>query len=326
MSGTKSKLLALFERNRGIYISGEMIAEDLKISRTAVWKAVNSLRKDGYEISAVTNRGYCLAENSDIISAQGIEQYLDKDCGDIRIEVFDKVDSTNFICCNKAGEGEREGYVAIAAMQTGGRGRRGRSFFSPPDTGLYLSILVTPRKVPGDQVCGLTAMTAVAVCEAIEAVSDRKCDIKWVNDIYIDNKKVCGILCEASYALEDQRIYAVVAGIGINVYPPKSGFPEEIRDKAGAVFGSYEPGIRNRLAAEIINRFMKYYIEGPGGSYVGEYKKRSLVIGKEIEVQTHGKVRKAHALAIDDKCGLMVRYEDGSTETLNYGEVSINGL
>ncbi|MBO5512969.1 MAG: biotin--[acetyl-CoA-carboxylase] ligase [Mogibacterium sp.] len=326
MSRTKTKLLELFESNRGSFISGEKIAECLNISRTAVWKAVNSLRRDGYQISAVTNKGYCLAENSDIISAQGIQQYLSDICSNVKIEVFSETDSTNMVCRNKANDGEQESYVAVASRQTGGRGRNGRSFFSPADTGLYLSILIRPNEQPDSVSLGLTTMAAVAACEAIEKVSGKHCDIKWVNDVLLDNKKVCGILCEASYALEDQKLFAVVVGLGINVYPPKEGFPEEIKDIAGTVFDQSETGIRNQLAAEIINRFMAYYKHVTENGYQGEYIKRSIVPGKDIEVHAHGEVRPAHALAIDDTCGLMVRYEDGSAETLHFGEVSIKGL
>lgn len=325
MSETKEKLLELFESNRGNYISGEKIAEQLGISRTAVWKAVNSLRKSGYDISAVTNRGYCLAEDSDIISVQGIQQYLDEVSSGIKLDVFAETDSTNMVCRNKANDGESEGYVAVASAQTGGRGRKGRSFFSPADTGLYLSILLKPSEDPATASLGLTTMAAVAVCEAIESVSGKKCDIKWVNDILIDNKKVCGILCEASYALEDQRLFAVVVGLGINVYPPKGGFPDEIKEIAGTVFSRSESGKRNRLAAEVINRFMAYYRGTAEANYVDEYIERSVVPGNDIDVIIGGETRRARALAIDDSCGLVVRYEDGSVETLRFGEVSIRG-
>ncbi len=323
MSDTKIRLLELFESNRGIYISGERIAEDLKISRTAVWKAVNSLRRDGYEINAVTNRGYCLSEESDIISEQGIQQYLSDVCDDIRIEVFSETSSTNMVCRNKANDGEQEGYVAIASAQTSGRGRQGRTFFSPADSGLYLSIILKPSGDPKSASLGLTTMAAVAVCEAIESVSGKSCDIKWVNDILIENKKVCGILCEASYSIEEHTLFAVVVGIGINVYPPKDGFPDELKDIAGTVFSHSESGKRNQLAAEIIDRFMSYYRKATDKNYVDEYVKRSIVPGKDIEVHIHGNVRQAHALAIDEECSLMVRYEDGTAETLRFGEVSI---
>jgi BirA family biotin operon repressor/biotin-[acetyl-CoA-carboxylase] ligase len=326
MSSTKGKLLELFESNRGSYITGEKIADCLSISRTAVWKAVNSLRQDGYQISAVTNKGYCLAENSDIISSQGIQQYLDERFDDIKIEVFSETDSTNMVCRNKANDGEQEGYVAVASKQTGGRGRNGRKFFSPADTGLYISILIRPHEHPESVTLGLTTMAAVAACEAIESVSGKDCQIKWVNDVLIDGKKVCGILCEASYALEDQKLFAVVIGLGINVYPPKEGFPDEIKDIAGTVFDRSETGIRNQLAAEIVNRLMAYYKHVAGDDYQSEYIKRSIVPGNDIEVYAHGEVRQAHALAIDDTCGLMVRYDDGSAETLHFGEVSIKGI
>ena len=145
---TKDTVLELFEKNRGFFVSGERIASDLGISRTAVWKAVKKLRSEGYEIEAVTNRGYCLANNSDILSVQGIRNHLDEDARQLRPEVFVTVDSTNNVCMKKAANGEDEGYTAIAGAQTMGRGRRGRGFFSPADTGIYMSIILKPAAYP----------------------------------------------------------------------------------------------------------------------------------------------------------------------------------
>ncbi|MBP3895016.1 MAG: HTH domain-containing protein, partial [Mogibacterium sp.] len=137
---TKETLLALFEKNRGYFISGEYIARTLGVSRTAVWKAVKKLQKEGFDISAVTNRGYCLSKDTDILSAPAITQYLSGDCKDIRLEVFRTVDSTNNVCKEKANQGVADGYVAVASSQSSGRGRRGRTFYSPADTGVYVSI------------------------------------------------------------------------------------------------------------------------------------------------------------------------------------------
>lgn len=325
---TKDTVLELFEKNRGFFISGETIANDLNISRTAVWKAVKKLQKEGYEIEAITNRGYCLAKDSDILSAQGIRSHLDEKCSkELRPEVFVTVDSTNTVCRNKANAGEAEGYVAIAGSQTQGRGRKGRGFFSPADTGIYMSILLKPSAgYPGTQVLRLTSMAAVAVCEAIESLSGRKAEVKWVNDILMDGRKVCGILSEASFGIEDGNIDCVVVGIGINAYQPKDGFPEEIRDKAGSVFDKHEAGKRNQLAAAVLNRFMYYYKSDDTNGHLEEYRRRSLVIGRNIELEVKGSVRRAHVTGLDEDCGLIVRYEDGSEDVINSGEVSIVGI
>lgn len=323
---TKETVLELFEKNRGFFISGEKIAKDLNVSRTAVWKAVKKLQKEGYEIEAITNRGYCLAKNSDILSVQGIRNHLSPLCSGLRPDVFISVDSTNNICRQRANLGEDEGYVAIAGAQTSGRGRMGRSFYSPSDTGIYMSILLRPVRFPGAQVLRLTTMAAVAVCEAIESMSDSKADIKWVNDIFIDGKKVCGILSEGSYSLEDGSIDAVVVGIGINAYTPKDGFPEEIADIAGSVFESSGAGKRNHLAAEVLNRFMYYYTGKSSVDHMVSYRKRSIVLGKDIEFTKHGKTYKAHAVDLDENGGLVIRYEDGREDLLDSGEVSIVGI
>lgn len=322
--GTKENLLALLEEQRGSYISGEQIAGSLGISRAAIWKAIKSLRSEGYEIEAVTNRGYRLSEQSDVLSCDAIKSMLSDLCKDLTIEVFESTESTNLLCQNKASEGFGEGYVAIASAQSAGRGRRGRSFYSPPGTGLYLSILLEPRNYPGSAALDLTTMAAVAVCEAIEAVSDKNCDIKWVNDVYIDGKKVCGILSEASFSVEDGGISSVVVGIGINLYRPKGGFPKEIENIACSIFDKKEGGKRSALAAEVINRFMAYYRNPKGPSHFDEYKRRSMLIDKDVDVILAGATKKAHVLGLSDNCGLMVRYDDGSEETLSFGEVSVH--
>lgn len=320
---TKEKLLELFESNKGTYFSGEEIAGRLGISRTAVWKAVKTLRSEGYNIEAVSNKGYCMAVNTDILSVQGIQKYLEPVCAGVRVEVLSATDSTNAVVRKRASLGEPEGCVIIAGQQTAGKGRIGRSFFSPPDTGIYMSLLLRPQNYSSQQAVKLTTMAAVAACEAIESVSDKKALIKWVNDIYIAGKKVSGILTEASFGLEDGMLEYAVLGIGINVYLPEGGFPKELEDIAGAVFDVAQNDGKNHLAAEFLNCFMKYYKAKEQSDYVEKYRERSLVPGKEIQVITQGKSEKAVACGIDDNCRLLVRYEDGREESLSSGEISI---
>lgn len=320
---TKEKLLELFENNKGIYFSGEEIAENLSVSRTAVWKAVKDLQGKGYNIDAVRNKGYSLSAQTDIISVQGIEKYFNSVCKNLKIEIVQSINSTNAIIREKAINGAPEGYTVIANMQTDGKGRRGRKFFSPADSGVYMSILLRPMHCTADQAANITTMASVAVCEAIEAVSGKQAQIKWVNDIYVSEKKVCGILTEASIGLEDGFLEYVVLGVGINVSPPKVGFPDDIKNVAGAVFTQPQSDSKNHLASEFLNRFMCYYSEFPKTDYIEEYRKRSFVVGKSVQVVSKETYKNAKVLGIDDNCRLIVEYEDGKTETLSSGEISI---
>lgn len=321
---TKEKILDLFESNKGVYFSGEEIATKLSVSRTAVWKAVQSLRSEGYEIDAIQNKGYSLSVNTDIVSPQGIQKYLTHTCDTVKLHILQKVKSTNALLREQADAGSQEGHIIIANAQSDGRGRFGRSFFSPVDTGIYMSLLLRPVELSPEQAVKITAMAAVAVCEAIETVSGKQTWIKWVNDIYCDGRKICGILTEASLSIENGSIDYIIIGIGINVYMPQNGFPEEIEQIAGAVFDKKKDDAKNLLIAEVLNHFMGYYKEN--ANYVQEYRIRSLVIGKQITVLSSSGDKKAFALDVDDTCALIVQYTDGSIEHLSSGEIRINLL
>lgn len=323
MLSTKEQLLTLFENNKGTYLSGEEIAEKLSISRSAVWKAVKGLRNEGYSIDAVTNKGYSLSVKTDILSVQGIQKYLKPICSNLNIEVLPSLDSTNNFAREKAVLGMPEGYVVIANTQTNGKGRKGREFFSPSNTGIYMSLVLRPSHCSLKQATKLTTMAAVAVCEAIEMVSNEKAQIKWVNDVYVKGKKVCGILTEASLGLEDNFLEYAIIGIGVNVSLPIDGFPKEIQNIAGAVFENEQNDGKNRIAAEILNRFMSYYTVLPKVNYTEQYRSRNFVIGKEILVNLSDKQKKAVALDIDDEFHLIVKYDNNKTETLSSGEISI---
>ena len=321
---TKENLLALLEVGKGSYYSGEEITQRLGVSRAAVWKAIKSLRNDGYQIDAITNKGYCLSMQTDILSPQGIQKYLSESCQTMDIAVLSTVSSTNVMVREKANIGAAEGYTLISNEQTAGRGRYGRQFFSPYGTGIYMSLLLRPQHYEARQALSITTMAAVAMCEAIEAVSDETAQIKWVNDIYVRDKKVCGILTEASFGLESGTLDYLVLGVGLNVYQPEAGFPAEIESIAGAIFEKAQDDIKNKLTAAFINRFMAYYHAQSPASYTEQYRSRSLVIGKPITVTTAGQTRSAVACGIDDDCRLLVRYDTGEEEALSYGEIKVH--
>ena len=320
---TRERLLAFLEENKGRYLSGEQIAQALLVSRAAVWKAAQALRAAGYPIDAVRNRGYCLSPAADILSAQGIAKYLKPACSGLHLQVVPEIASTNTAVRARAAEGAPEGWTVVSGSQTRGRGRIGRTFFSPPDTGIYLSLLLRPPHCQAQEAVQLTTMAAVAVCEAIEELSGVRAQIKWVNDIFIGDKKVCGILTEAALGLEDGFLEYAVLGVGINVYPPKDGFPAELRDIAGSVFAAPQDDGKNRMTAAFLNHFMADYQNRDASDYAARYRARSLAIGRDIWVMQGGQACRAHALDVDDACRLHVRYEDGRTACLTSGEISI---
>lgn len=313
----------LLESNKGIYFSGEEIAQKLCVSRTAVWKAVKALRADGYSIDAITNRGYCLSAKTDILSPQGIQKYLHPQYRDLPISVLPTVDSTNTLVREKAQKDFPEGYILIANEQTAGRGRCGREFYSPSGTGAYLSILLRPADCPPKQAVQITTKAAVAMCEAIEEVSEETAQIKWVNDIFVRDKKICGILTEGSFSMESGLLEYAVLGVGLNVYPPQEGFPEDLQQIAGSLFAVPQEDMKNRLAAAFINGFMDYYTATEQTDYIEKYRRRSFVIGKEVSVLRGSQSRNALVLGIDDECRLQVKYDSGETSSLSYGEISI---
>lgn len=316
---TKEQLLEFFKYLPREFISGEKIADELNLSRTAVWKAVNALKKDGYAIEAVRNRGYRLAELHDPLSVQGIAALLEP--GVPVPQYVPSLPSTNAALREQAGLGAPEGTCILAGEQTRGRGRLGRSFYSPSDTGVYLSLLLRPEGFSPAQAVKVTTMAACAACEAISEISGREAGIKWVNDILLDGKKVCGILTEGSFDLETGSLDSIVLGIGINAYTPREGFPGELADIAGAVFPESQPEGRNRLAAAFLNRFWAIYRSGADHSEA--YRSHSIALGKRITVISPTGQREALALITDQECRLMVQYSDGSIDTLSSAEISI---
>lgn len=320
---TKEKLLALLENSKGTFFSGEEIARTLQVSRAAVWKAVNALREDGYTIDAATNKGYRLSPDSDILSPQGIRRFLKPEYRDLDLAVLPTAPSTNALVREKANQGRPEGCVIVACEQTDGRGRYGRQFFSPVDSGVYLSLLLRPTAYSPQQATCLTAAAAAAMCQAIEAVTGQQPGIKWVNDIFLHGKKVCGILTEAAVGLETGTLNYMVLGAGVNLYPPVKGFPEEIQPIAGSVLERSCPEAKNRLVGEFLNRFWDFYTHPECRTYLEDYRSRSLAIGQNVTVLSAGRAVSAYAYGIDDDFRLLVRYENGDTEALSYGEIRI---
>ncbi|NLP34822.1 MAG: biotin--[acetyl-CoA-carboxylase] ligase [Clostridiales bacterium] len=318
----KQEILKILEENRGKSISGTKLAQQLFVTRSAVWKAIKSLQKEGYRITAVTNKGYCLAPYNDIISAESIDPFLRDKAREFTLHVHQSVTSTNTIAKGMAAQGALEGTVIIAREQTEGRGRMGRTFYSPDSTGAYFSIILRPKLSIEDSL-RITTATAVAVAKAIERIAGVEAKIKWVNDIFVNGKKVCGILTEASLNFENGGLEYAVVGIGLNI--TTQDFPEDIKAIAGSIFKDKpkDTPITSILIAEILNNIADIKDTLIDEKYLEEYRNRSFLIGKDILVLKGDKKIPARAITIDDKARLVVEYEDKTIEPLSSGEVSI---
>ena len=254
-----------------------------------------------------------------MISEESVLNNLNVSARKYSIRFFETVASTNTLLREMAEKGEKSGTVIIAENQTTGKGRMGRSFYSPSETGIYISVLLRPE-LSAEKVVFITTHAAVSICRAIEKTTESKPYIKWVNDIFIDGKKVCGILTETAF--EKDRIVYAVMGIGINVFPPVNGFPDEIRDSAGAVCRETESGLREKIAAEFLNEFSS---ADDFAASAGEYRKRNLVIGKKAEIinLATGNSYTAFIDDIDKNCNLVIRDENGGAKNLSSGEIKI---
>lgn len=244
-----------------------------------------------------------------------------------RITVERCVTSTNTLLKEQAAAGAPEGTLLVALSQTAGRGRLGRTFHSPEGTGLYFSLLLRPTCAP-EEALMLTVAIAAAATETIDALTGRLPGIKWVNDLYLDDRKLAGILTEAAISPETGRLDYAVVGIGINVEEPENGFPSEIADIAGALYPNKKTPaeLREQLVAGIVNRFYEYYEHLADREFFEYYRTHSCLIGREVLVtnlatDTEGRV--ARAIAIDEECHLVVEYEDGQREALQSGDVRL---
>lgn len=311
----KDDILSELMVNR--FISGEELAEKYYVSRNSVWKAVKKLRDEGYEIEAVTNKGYCLKGDINKINAGSIRKKLKSEWS---FEILPETDSTNNYAKELAITGKRNKTVVITEKQSGGKGRLGRPFYSPEGNGLYMSVLFRPE-INVDSAPLITSFTAVAVAEAVEKLSGQDVNIKWVNDVYMNGKKICGILTEAGFDFEGGTVDYAVIGIGINVLG--TDFPDELINIATSI--EKETGLkisRNDLAAEVLNNLENMSNEIKDKKYLDIYRKKSNVIGKRIKVTYGSQVFYAEALDINENAALIVKTDNG-IKILNSGEVSI---
>lgn len=309
----KQKLINIFEENKGKELSGQFLADSFGVTCADVWTAISSLKSEGYPIIVTHNKGYIFGENRDILSEQGIRKYLDKDINIWQILVLPTVDSTNSYAKAHI-DSLNLPAIITACEQTAGRGRRGHSFFSPKDTGIYMSLVIKPNLSPATLI---TLAAAVAVCKACQEITDYQPQIKWVNDVYVDNRKICGILTEGIINCETQSIDTAIVGIGVNI--TTEVFPTEVK-YAGSLNAK---GLsRNQLIGRIVSQVYALLQKGKD-TILQEYKALQMVFGKEISYIYNGETHTGIPVDINEVGNLVVETDSG-TDVLTAGEISIN--
>ncbi len=320
----KEEILRILHEADG-YVSGQAISERLGVSRMAVSKAVSALRAAGYEIEAAPRRGYRLTAAPDVLGAAEVRAALGAHPWAEQLVVLPEVDSTNSYAKQLAQSGAPHGTIVIADRQTGGRGRMGRTFLSPAGQGVYFTVLLRPYE-PAAGLGGLTALAAVAVCDAIEAACGVRPGIKWTNDLLLGGKKICGILTELSVEAESGMTDFVVIGVGVNVAQQPADFPPELRLTAASIYSETGTAPRRaRLAAEMVRAFARM-ADCDRPAWMDRYRADCLTIGREIRVIRAGTARTAVADGVDENGALLVTWDDGTAGVVTAGDVSVRGL
>lgn len=324
MSVNSRKVLEIL-RTSNNYISGEVISANLGVSRSAVWKSIEKLRRKGYIINAVPNRGYRLSEGIDLPVSDEIHRYLDTECFGSEIIYMDTVDSTNNLAMKLAAQGAVHGTVVTADKQTHGRGRRGRKWISPPGSNLYLSIVLKPEVSPGE-ASQIPVLSVIALIRALKRmISDLPFMIKWPNDIYCRGKKVSGTLCEMKAEID--RVNYIVVGTGINVnMKPTENSLENIATSLFMETGNEYS--RVRIAALLLEEFERAYKEwlshGDLKFVIDEWNRYSLLKDMYVDVRTANKVVSGKAAGIAVNGAMKLKLPDGSLRMVYAGDATLH--
>ncbi|HEX3012491.1 MAG TPA: biotin--[acetyl-CoA-carboxylase] ligase [Syntrophomonadaceae bacterium] len=318
-------VLAALKEKKGNWVSGELLSDSLKVSRTAIWKQIKTLQAEGYLIESSSKKGYSLISSPDFLSRSEVLPELETQVlGQTHYIYYPKVDSTNIRARELASQGYPEGTIVVAETQTNGKGRRGRNWYSPANQGIYLSIILRPQ-VPLRDISKISLIAALAVAETIEAELNLKPLIKWPNDILINNRKAAGILAEAVTDMDS--VEYIVIGIGLNINNQIQDFPQEFQARATSAMAECGAAIsRAKVLRGLLKRFEYNYFlfKGNGFSQIlEEIKDRSIVIGQEVRLDTVNACLIGQAMDIDNNGFLLVRDQAGTIHTIMSGEITI---
>ncbi len=322
----RDEVLALLRTREGEPLSGEAMSRALGVSRAAVWKAMEALRQEGYAISSAPRRGYWLEGSPDVLSPGELARpgrLVGRE-----LVCLDTVDSTNNEIKRRAVDRVPDGLAVVAGAQTGGRGRRGRSFVSPPGKGLYLSVLLRPD-CPLSEVPALTAWSAVAVCDGVETLCGVRPGIKWPNDVILEGRKLCGILTELELEAETAALRYVVVGIGVNLSQSEADFGPEVAPVAISLAQALgRVPRRAEMARALLDSLDRLYAGFPRERevWLERYRADCLTVGQPIRVLSGTGARAGTALGVEEDFSLRVAWQEGGEEVLSSGEVSVRGL
>ncbi|HEM6111415.1 TPA: bifunctional biotin--[acetyl-CoA-carboxylase] ligase/biotin operon repressor BirA [Streptococcus suis] len=300
----------LLLKEKDDYVSGEDLAQELGISRTSIWKAIRQLEAHGLTIEAARNRGYKLAEG-DLLLPDLISQVLQ-----LPVHLNADSDSTQLDAKQGIEAGHTSPALYLAPYQNKAKGRFGRPFYASKSGGIYMSLRLSPN-VPFLEFKPYTILAAAAVVKAIQSLCDLDVQIKWVNDIYLGQKKVAGILTEAISSMENQRVTDVIVGVGINVHI--DDFPKELRQSAGNLFDDQPPFTRNQL----ITAIWKAFFETDEQELIALYKEKSLVVGQQVSFVENQVEFKGTAIAVTDTGNLVIQLDNGKAKIISSGEISL---
>lgn len=327
MGTDKTDILSLLRTSKD-YVSGQQLCQEFGVSRTAVWKVINQLKEEGYEIEAVTRKGYRLLSCPDVFSESEIASRITTKWAGRKLFFLEETGSTNMDAKQLAEEGESHGTLVVAKKQNSGRGRRGRTWHSPEGSAVYMSLVLKPDFAP-DKASMLTLVMALSVAEAITELTGLEAKIKWPNDIVVQGKKVCGILTEMSAEMD--YIHYVVIGVGINTNQNQSEFEEEIRQTATSLkIESGQPISGAAIIERVMFCFEKNYdifvIKQNLADFKQAYQTHLVNLNAEVKVLDPKGEYTGIARGIDETGELLVERENGEIEAVYAGEVSVRGL
>lgn len=321
----KAEILALL-REQGEYVSGQELCRRFGVSRTAVWKAIGQLKKEGYQIEAVQNRGYRLVREIEVFGQNELESRIGTRWAGRPVLYYDELPSTNLQAKLAAEEGASQGTLIVADMQTAGRGRRGKGWSSPRGVNVYFTLLLKPD-YDTDLTSMVTLVMGLAVAEGIRRTCGVRAEIKWPNDVVADGKKICGILAEMS--VEREYIHYVVIGVGINV--GKQEFPPEIAQSATSLWQECGRSVsRSQLTANVMQAFEDRYDafrrDGNLAGLMDDYNSLLVSRGREVRVLDPKGEFQGISRGINERGELLVERRDGEVTAVYAGEVSVRGL
>jgi BirA family biotin operon repressor/biotin-[acetyl-CoA-carboxylase] ligase len=317
----KKKVLNIFRRSPGNFVSGEDISEKLKVSRASIWKYINKLREEGYALDAVPHLGYRLRSVPDKLLKYEVQNTLSaKTIGKKEIYHFESIGSTNNKAYELAESGEPEGTIVVAEAQTHGKGRMGRNWVSPKGGGIYFSVILRPD-VETDEIPTITLIAATSVVNTIEKMCSLKAKVKWPNDIIVSGKKLGGILTEIK--AQPDRVEFLILGIGINVNTPAGKLPQVGTSLKEACAQDID---RLEFFRKLLDNFEKEYAKLKKKGFISlrdECKAVSSVVGERIKVTEHHKTLEGKAIDIDEKGALILKLKDGSKKRIFSGDVTL---